>query len=42
MKVIGPKEGLDINAFQTRVQGEISKRFDAKFGEVYKDIRAIQ
>jgi TRAP-type C4-dicarboxylate transport system substrate-binding protein len=42
LKVIGPKEGLDINAFQTRVQGEISKRFDAKFGEVYKDIRAIQ
>ena len=42
MKVIGPKEGLDINAFQTRVQGEVSKRFDAKFGEVYKMIRAIQ
>jgi TRAP-type transport system periplasmic protein len=42
MKVIGPKEGLDMSAFQTRVQGEVSKRFDTKFGDVYKMIRAIQ
>ena len=42
MKVIGPKEGLDVEAFRSRVQGEVSKRFDAKFGEVYREIRAIQ
>lgn len=42
MKVIGPKEGLDIPAFQARVQELVSKRFDAKFGDVYKEIRAIK
>jgi len=42
MKVIGPKDGLDIAAFRSRVQELVSKRFDAKFGEVYKEIRAIQ
>ena len=42
MKVIGPKEGLDVAAFRSRVQEMVSKRFDAKFGEVYKDIQAIQ
>ena len=42
MKVIGPKDGLDIPAFRSRVQELVSKRFDAKFGEIYKEIRAIQ
>ena len=42
MKIVGPKEGLDLEAFRTRVQGEVSKRFDAKYGDVYKMIRAIQ
>jgi TRAP-type transport system periplasmic protein len=42
MKVIGPKEGLDIPAFRSRVQELVSKRFDAKFGELYKEIRSIQ
>jgi len=42
MKIIGPKEGLDVEAFRSRVQELVSKRFDAKFGEVYREIRAIQ
>ncbi len=42
MKVVGPKEGLDVEAFRSRVQELVSKRFDAKYGEVYKMIRAIQ
>jgi tripartite ATP-independent transporter DctP family solute receptor len=42
MKIIGPKEGLDVPAFRSRVQDLVSKRFDAKFGELYKEIRAIQ
>jgi TRAP-type transport system periplasmic protein len=41
MKIIGPKEGLDVAAFRTRVQAEVSKQFDVKFGELYKAIRAI-
>jgi tripartite ATP-independent transporter DctP family solute receptor len=42
MKVIGLKEGLELPAFRSRVQELVSKRFDAKFGELYKEIRAIQ
>ena len=42
MKVVGPKEGLDVEAFRSRVQDLVSKRFEAKYGEVYKEIRAIQ
>ncbi|HTX52656.1 MAG TPA: TRAP transporter substrate-binding protein [Candidatus Baltobacteraceae bacterium] len=42
MKVIGPKEGLDLEAFRSRVQAEVSKRFDTKFGDLYKEIRTIQ
>ena len=41
MKIIGPKEGLDVAAFRTRVQAEVSKQFDVKYGELYKAIRAI-
>jgi hypothetical protein len=33
---------LDIPAFRSRVQELVSKRFDAKFGELYKEIRSIQ
>jgi len=42
MKVIGPKEGLDLEAFRSRVQAEVSKRFETKFGDLYKEIRTIQ
>jgi TRAP-type C4-dicarboxylate transport system substrate-binding protein len=41
MKIIGPQEGLDVGAFRTRVQAEVSKQFDVKYGELYKMIRAI-
>jgi len=41
MKIVGPKEGLDVVAFRTRVQAEVSKQFDVKYGDLYKAIRAI-
>lgn len=42
MKVIGPKEGLDLPAFRARVRAEVAKRFDAKYGELYQAIKAIK
>ncbi len=42
MKVVGPKEGLDLAAFKASVNEEIAKQFEAKYGDMYKQIRAIQ
>lgn len=42
MKVVGPKEGLDLAAFKKSVTEEIAKQFETKYGDLYKEIRAIQ
>jgi hypothetical protein len=42
MKIVGAKEGLDIPAFRSRVQAEVAKRFDSKYGELYQQIKAIK
>ncbi len=42
MKIVGPKEGLDVEGFRTRVQAEVSKRFESKYGDLYREIRAIK
>ncbi|MBR0566529.1 TRAP transporter substrate-binding protein [Azoarcus sp. L1K30] len=42
MTVIGTGEGLKLDAFKTSVQKLVHERFDAKYGDLYKDIAAIQ
>jgi tripartite ATP-independent transporter DctP family solute receptor len=41
MKVTGPSDGLDIAAFRTSVTKVIDERFGAKYGDIYKQIRAM-
>lgn len=42
MKVIGPDDGLDLKAFQDRAHKLVQERFGAKYGDLYKQIAAIQ
>jgi hypothetical protein len=39
--VIGPDEGLDLDAFRTSVSKLVEERFGQKYGELYEKIRAI-
>lgn len=41
MTVIGPDEGLDLDAFRTSVSKLVEERFGQKYGELYEKIRAI-
>ena len=41
MTVIGPEEGLDIEAFRTSVGKVVDERFGEKFGSLYEKIKAI-
>jgi TRAP-type transport system periplasmic protein len=42
MKVIGPAEGLDIEAFKARTEALVRERFASKWGEYYKLIESIK
>ena len=42
MKVIGVAEGLKIDEFRTSVMAVVDKRFGAKWGKYYEQIRAIK
>jgi TRAP-type C4-dicarboxylate transport system substrate-binding protein len=42
MTVIGPDEGLDVEAFRERTQKLVNERFGEKYGELYEIIKAIQ
>jgi TRAP-type transport system periplasmic protein len=42
MTVIGPEEGLELNAFRTQTDKLVTERFGTKFGALYQEIRAIQ
>ena len=41
MKVIGPAEGLDVEAFRTSVGKVVEERFSEKFGALYEKIKAV-
>lgn len=41
MTVIGPEEGLDIEAFRASVGKVVDERFGEKFGSLYEKIKAI-
>ncbi|WP_029010989.1 TRAP transporter substrate-binding protein [Azospirillum halopraeferens] len=41
MTVIGPEDGLDVNAFRTSVSALVQQRFGAKYGALYDMIRAV-
>jgi tripartite ATP-independent transporter DctP family solute receptor len=42
MKVVGPAEGLKLDAFRTSVGKVVQDKFGAKFGDLYKDIAAVK
>ncbi len=42
MTVIGPAQGLKLDAFRTSVNKAIGEKFGAKFGDLYKDIAAVK
>lgn len=41
MKVIGPAEGLKLDAFQASVKKVIAEKFEAKFADLYKQVAAL-
>lgn len=41
MKVLGPAEGLKLDAFKASVNKVVQDRFGAKFGELYKELSLI-
>jgi len=41
MTIIGPKEGLDLEAFRTQVMAHVNAKFGAQYGKIYEEIRAI-
>lgn len=41
MIVIGPKEGLDLEAFRTQVTAYVNAKFSSQYGKIYEDIRAM-
>lgn len=42
MTVVGTAEGLKLDAFKGSVQKLVHERFNAKYGELYKDIAAVR
>lgn len=42
MKVIGPAEGLKLDAFKASVNKLVQERFAVKYGDIYKEIAAIK
>jgi TRAP-type transport system periplasmic protein len=42
MTVIGPAEGLKLDAFRTSVNKLVSEKFAGKYGDLYKEIGAIK
>ena len=42
MTVIGPEDGLDIDAFRANTEKIVNERFGEKYGELYDMIKAIQ
>ncbi|MFM1987459.1 MAG: hypothetical protein RJA99_416 [Pseudomonadota bacterium] len=42
MKVVGPAEGLKLDAFKASVGKVVQDRFGAKFGDLYKEIAAVR
>jgi TRAP-type transport system periplasmic protein len=42
MTVIGPENGLKLDAFKASVGKQITEKFQAKYGDLYKEIRAVK
>ena len=42
MTVIGPAEGLKLDAFKASVDKLVGERFGAKYGDLYKEIAAVK
>lgn len=42
MTVIGPEDGLDIEAFRKAVTEEVNRRFGDKYGKFYGEVRAMK
>ena len=42
MKVIGPAEGLKVDAFKASVGKLVQEKFAAKYGDLYKEIAAVK
>ncbi len=42
MTVIGPENGLKLDAFKASVGKLVNEKFAAKYGELYKEIAAIK
>ena len=42
MKVITAAEGLKLDEFRAQVSAEVDKRFGTKFGDLYKEIKALR
>lgn len=42
MTIIGPKQGLDLDAFRKRTKKLVSERFDKKYGDLYYEINQIK
>jgi TRAP-type C4-dicarboxylate transport system substrate-binding protein len=42
MTVIGPEDGLDLDAFKKNAADLVAQRFAAKYGDLYKQIEAIK
>jgi tripartite ATP-independent transporter DctP family solute receptor len=42
MTVIGPAEGLKLDAFRASVNKLVAEKFGAKYGELYKEIAAVR
>lgn len=42
MTVIGPADGLQLDAFKASVNKQVQAKFGAKFGDLYKDIAAVK
>ena len=42
MTVLGPENGLKLDAFKASVGKLVNEKFAAKYGELYKEIAAIK
>lgn len=42
MKVVGPAEGLKLDAFKASVNKVVQDKFGSKFGDLYKEIAAVK
>ena len=42
MTVIGPADGLKLDAFKASVNKAVQAKFGAKFGDLYKEIAAVK